>query len=430
MRRIDERIDARAPPRLQASASTPLVSGVRKRSGPPSSFLPKIGRAVRDEAQVKRAEDPVTVGSGGSRVPQALTEITDFLDAELKRLDADGAASELRLDAHRQAFDLFISHFRAYDAPLSSIKRSYEACIRMLEEQAAANARVVETMQAEFLASHERITSALQQQLQETEERLSLAQKEVARLQNNEDILGEPAAPVGASRTSGESIAAAGASSTKHAARDGAGESDQRRGTLGGKWSGLLAKTVDADPAHKIRRLISSVEKLSVTPDLLSDAAKQLIEMLTAEQMNIVLGAGVVALRSDERVALCVHAARSVQPLERYAFLDEVLRSLTPLECARVIEPLALGLPAAEKQRLLAALMDNMELPEPERLSLTRALLESTPPLMNAKRAAVAAGGARRGGSAANADLGSEADSAADLHRVVHRDRERSDPQI
>ena len=70
----------------------------------------------------------------------------DFLQDELDLLHATPDtpdAQELRLQAHRGAFDLFISHFPTYGEPLSKIKQEYESQIASLRAELAVRTTTV-----------------------------------------------------------------------------------------------------------------------------------------------------------------------------------------------------------------------------------------------------------------------------------------------
>ena len=149
------------PGSIRTSASMPhvarrpkpdAIAAVARRAHPlPSKhFLPKLGtpnspHGVGQPAQKKaRAE--------AAQPPAALRDIQNFLDGELKNLDARHGAPEVRLQAHRQAFDLFIGHFGTYAGPLSAIKHEYESYTLLLQKRIDASAK----RQADAHAVHER----------------------------------------------------------------------------------------------------------------------------------------------------------------------------------------------------------------------------------------------------------------------------------
>jgi hypothetical protein len=109
-------------------------------------------------------------------MPDALVEIERFLTDELERLDAaTDVPPEVRLQPHREALDLFISQFGTYAGPLSAIKRAYEAQIDALRGALRRKSHEQDAAQAEFEQMHERITSSLRSQLDETSARLANA---------------------------------------------------------------------------------------------------------------------------------------------------------------------------------------------------------------------------------------------------------------
>lgn len=204
-------------------------------------------------------------------MPEALSEIEQFLHDELTRLDAANAPPEVRLQAHREAFDLFIAHFGTYAAPLSSIKREYEAQIDTLQATLARSQQRFAAANAEFLSNHEQITASLASQLLEANERLARARQRIAALEDGDVDLdtGEPVAAA-----SGEGLAQAasargadvkstslGVDAPAQATSDAGGA---RSVAASGKWS-LVTKSLD-DPMLKAMRLLKAVERLCTTP--------------------------------------------------------------------------------------------------------------------------------------------------------------------
>ena len=183
--------DAASRRPLQSSASLPVVvraaQGPVGRGPPPSSFLPAIGDVSRSpKKQSKKGSASFSAWPAvNARQPDALNEIEKFLADELSSLDAvSDVPAEVRLGPHREALDLFINHFGTYAGPLSAIKRAYEAQIDALRAALRRKSREQDAAQAEFEATHQRITSTLHEQLKATQRKLDDARWEIKQLQD------------------------------------------------------------------------------------------------------------------------------------------------------------------------------------------------------------------------------------------------------
>ena len=107
-------------PALAAADDVARRADIARRAAP-SSILPQIEDRRKRKGQLSAwpaAVRPVSSVSADLKAP--LIEIEQFLKSELQHLDAASVPSEVRLEAHAQAFDLFIRHFAAYAHARSS----------------------------------------------------------------------------------------------------------------------------------------------------------------------------------------------------------------------------------------------------------------------------------------------------------------------
>ena len=169
-------------PALSRSASVPA-----HRRYADESLLPDILHA---SAQHLQATSPTKLSSWPSRTtqphtqweckPAALEEIEDFISSEIHRLPKS-MDSSVRLQVFREAFDLFIAHFKAYAAPLSEIKRAYDAHITELLRVARAD--MERDKNTELIDLFERTTSSLRSELRHKEKQLASTMKQLRELQ-------------------------------------------------------------------------------------------------------------------------------------------------------------------------------------------------------------------------------------------------------
>ena len=382
-------------PAAQLLSSQLGAAGDAASALPPSSFLPKMPQRARGLPPAPGGGGKGSGSKGGKgrsvhTLPShPLAEVDQFLRDELECLDAASASSEVRLEPHRAALELFIARFDAAAPVLSAIKRAYEEQIRTLQRKVRGGATEHAHAHREYLAEHDRQIASLQGQIDELRSRLDAAKQEIALLKDDASLLIEgdgtspKGLPTGKGSPSGKAGGAAlpggllgsggGGGGAVNSCAAAANSSPQRVG-----W-GLVAKALDTERS-KVSRMLRAIERLCTTPEMLEETAAELMNMLSVEQLCAVLRTACDSRRPDEHAPIAMAITRKMGAPERCYFLEDACKTLSDIELHSTLEPLALGLGAASREALIRALLEAVGLSEDERLGLARVVLQSAPP--------------------------------------------------
>lgn len=271
-----------------------LVHEAPLRRKPPSFHLPKIGS--RNHHSESRVSSPNITLKNGTRFsswsalphghvgthshqtkPWALYEIEDFLHGELNRPEV-AEDPGLRFQTHREAFDMFIAHFGAYSASLSSIKREYETKIDSIGARDASRTR---SEHAELLATHERVSASLCAQLDDCNKQLRAAEQQVVLL--HQKLSERPA--VGCSGVESDSIVGALHHGSCATSKGGEGRTDVDAGFVQNHAEGTNMLDHRATFESKVNQIVVSLDRVCNTPKQLQQIVLQLLSMLTSPQL-------------------------------------------------------------------------------------------------------------------------------------------------
>ena len=345
-----------------------------------ASRLPDI---LHPSAQHLQAASPTKLSSFPSRTaqpltqweckPAALEEIEDFIAAEVGRLPKRSMDSGVRLQVFREAFDLFIAHFKVYAAPLSEIKRAYDAHITELLRAAKADRERGED--TELVELFERTTSSLRSELRHKEKQLATALEQLRELQTQHiAMMEEQAGGSPVSKLQG-AVVASKRSATLLKMFEGACDDPSEIAEAVQKLSGQIAKP------QQLAACAASARRLELVQQ--AQLAAEIIERLPAKERGRLLP------------LLAQFKVPAVTPAKRVSILETAVGDM----CAELE-------PAARAAAVGAAVGRSADLPS--RIEMLRPQLAARPPQPSSAATATTEQQAAAHAAAASSSLGHE----------------------
>ena len=370
--------EARLPSRHVAppSALLPHLAG--------SSYLPQLRR----EQEQRRAHNGSLLATNSpKKVLQridALADVECFLRQELARLAFQETAqvpSELRLQKHKEALELLISRLGTQAAPLSAIKREYDAEANRLETEIRQLRNGHAAAMGKFEQSHSEITTALRAELQAVKSELAHAKVVIEALQEG-NVKEVDKQTLAGTKVSTRPLAG----NVKLNVLDNdvdpiaspSSFSTTSSGTTAGiRWT-FVARVMDTSMA-KVDRLLKAVERQCTTPELLIEAVCQLMAMLSLDQLeHLIVGFYEAGVKEEQRVSLACALNKSMSELDRSVLIEHALLSLSPSAMAALLEETIIKMSESQRERLLTQFIDALS-SEEARLAAARTLLSRRP---------------------------------------------------